>query len=62
MYWPKFEEHGFKKSAVHGVLNSLIENFGDIVASYLVERLSSDEKEFKDLKDKLEKALRRKGG
>ncbi|MEM2929509.1 MAG: BlaI/MecI/CopY family transcriptional regulator [Thermoproteota archaeon] len=62
MYWPKFEKHSFKKSAVHEVLNSLMENFGDIVASYLVERLSSDEKEFKDLKDKLEKALRRKGG
>lgn len=62
VYWPKFEEHSFKKSAVHEVLNSLMENFGDIVASYLVERLSSDEKEFKDLKEKLEKALRRKGG
>jgi len=62
VYWPKFEEHSFKKSAVHEVLNSLMENFGDIVASYLVERLSSDEKEFKDFKEKLEKALRRKGG
>ncbi len=62
VYWPKFEEHSFKKSAVHEVLNSLVENFGDIVASYLVERISSEEKEFKDLRDKLEKALRRKGG
>jgi len=62
VYWPKFEEHSFKKSAVHEVLNSLVENFGDIVASYLVERLSSDEKEFKELKEKLEKALKGKGG
>ncbi|MBO3832846.1 MAG: BlaI/MecI/CopY family transcriptional regulator [Candidatus Brockarchaeota archaeon] len=62
VYWPKFEEHNFKKSAVHEVLNSLVENFGDIVASYLVERISSEEKEFKDLKDKLEKALRGKRG
>lgn len=62
MYWPKFEEHNFKKSAVHEVLNSLMENFGEIVASYLVERLSSNEKEFNDLKNKLEKALGRKKG
>jgi predicted transcriptional regulator len=62
VYWPKFEKHSFKKSAVQEVLNSLVENFGEIVASYMVERISSEEKEFKDLKEKLEKALRRKGG
>lgn len=60
VYWPKFEKNSFKKSAVHEVLNSLVENFGEIVASYLVERISSSDQEFKDLKQKLEKAL--KGG
>jgi predicted transcriptional regulator len=60
VYWPKFEKNSFKKSAVHEVLNSLVENFGEIVASYLVERISSNEQEFKDLKQKLEDAL--KGG
>ncbi len=62
IYWTKFEKHSFKKSAVQEVLNSLVENFGEIVASYLVERISSEEKEINNLKEKLEKALRRKGG
>lgn len=62
VYWPKFEKHSFKKSAVQEVLNSLVENFGEIVVSYMVERISSEKKEFKDLKEKLEKVLRRKGG
>ncbi|MEM1558034.1 MAG: BlaI/MecI/CopY family transcriptional regulator [Thermoproteota archaeon] len=56
VYWPKFEKNSFKKTAVHEVLNSLIENFGEIVASYFIERVSSGDQE---LKQKLEKALRR---
>ena len=62
VYWPKFGKHSFKKSAVQEVLNSLVENFGEIVASYFVERITSNEKEFKDLKEKLEKALKRREG
>lgn len=56
VYWPKFEKNSFKKSAVHEVLNSLVENFGEIVANYFVERISPRDQEFKQ---KLEKALRR---
>ncbi|MBO3800559.1 MAG: BlaI/MecI/CopY family transcriptional regulator [Candidatus Brockarchaeota archaeon] len=59
VYWPRLEKNGFKKSAVQEVLNSLLENFGEIVANYLVERISSSEQESKDLKQKLEKALKR---
>ncbi len=33
-YWPKLEEQKFKEIAVNEVLNSLLENFGDIVANY----------------------------
>ncbi|MGQ9690814.1 MAG: BlaI/MecI/CopY family transcriptional regulator, partial [Thermoproteota archaeon] len=61
VYWSKFEKHSFKKSAVQEVLNSLVENFGEIVASYLMEKISSDEEGLKDLKEKLEKALRKEG-
>lgn len=55
VYWPKFEKNSFKKSAVHEVLNSLVENFGEIVASYFVEKISSDDQE---LKKKFEKILK----
>jgi predicted transcriptional regulator len=61
VYWPRFEKNSFKKSAVQEVLNSLVENFGEIVASYLVEKVSSDEQELESLKEKLEKALKKKG-
>ncbi|MEM2940226.1 MAG: BlaI/MecI/CopY family transcriptional regulator [Thermoproteota archaeon] len=62
VYWSRFEKNSFKKSAVQEVLNSLVENFGEIVASYLVERVSSDEQERKSLKERLEKALKKKEG
>ncbi|MDW8033332.1 MAG: BlaI/MecI/CopY family transcriptional regulator [Nitrososphaerota archaeon] len=54
IYWPKFEKNSFKKSVVHEVLNSLIENFGEIVASYFVERIPFDDQE---LKKKFERIL-----
>lgn len=61
VYWSKFEKHSFKKSAVQEVLDSLVENFGEMVASYLMEKIPSDEEGLKDLKEKLEKALRKEG-
>jgi predicted transcriptional regulator len=60
VYWPKLEEQNFKKSAVREVISSLMENFGEIVASYLVEEASSDDKELKDLREKLDRARNEK--
>ncbi|MGQ9478841.1 MAG: BlaI/MecI/CopY family transcriptional regulator [Thermoproteota archaeon] len=59
VYWPKFEKNSFKKSAVQKVLDSLLENFGDIVANYLVEKIASNEQELKGLRERLEKALKK---
>lgn len=58
VYWPKLEPQNFKKSAVREVLNSLIENFGEMVISCLVERVAKDKQELETLKEKLEKAAR----
>ena len=55
VYWPKLEEQNFKKSAVHEVISSLVENFGEIVTSYLVEEASSGENELKALRKQLDK-------
>jgi predicted transcriptional regulator len=55
VYWPRLEEQNFKKSAVREVITSLIENFGEIVTSYLMEEVASDEQELKAMKEKVGK-------
>jgi predicted transcriptional regulator len=57
VYWPKLEEQNFKKSAVRQVINSLMENFGEIVASYLLEEATSDREELKALRERLDNAI-----
>jgi predicted transcriptional regulator len=60
VYWPKLEEQTFKKSAVREVINSLIENFGEIVTSCFVEKAASSEEELKTLTEQLEKIMKEK--
>ena len=54
VYWPNLEEQNFKKSAVHEVISSLMENFGEIVTSYLIDEVYSGEKGSKALREQLE--------
>ena len=58
VYWPRLEEQNFKKSAVREVINSLVENFGEIVTNYLVEEAASDEQELKALKEQVENIIK----
>ena len=60
VYWPKLEEQSFKKSAVREVISSLIQNFGEIVTSYLIEEASSDEQELKALKEQVDSIMKEK--
>jgi len=60
VYWPRLEEQNFKKSAVREVINSLVENFGQIVTNYLVEEAASDEQELKALKEQVENIIKEK--
>ena len=60
VYWPRLEEQNFKKSAVREVINSLVENFGEIVTSYLVEEAASDEHDLKALKEQVENIMKEK--
>jgi predicted transcriptional regulator len=59
VYWPKLEEQNFKEAAVREVLSSLIENFGSLVATCLIEN-AADKKELEALKGQLEKVLKEK--
>jgi predicted transcriptional regulator len=58
VYWPKLEEQSFKKSAVREVISSLMENFGAIVTSYLVEEASSNDEELRALRERLDKIVK----
>jgi predicted transcriptional regulator len=60
VYWPKLEEESFKKSAVREVISSLIENFGAIVTSYLVEEASADKQELRALREQLDNIAKEK--
>jgi len=60
VYWPRLEEQNFKKSAVREVINSLIENFGEIVTSYLAEEATSDEQELKALREQVENIIKKR--
>lgn len=59
VYWPKLEEKKFTEAAVSDVLTSLLENFGDLVTTCLIEKAASKE-ELEALKDRLEKTMKEK--
>lgn len=60
VYWPKLEEEGFKEAAVREVLGSLMENFGDLVTSCVIEKAADDEEQLASLKKQLERTLKDK--
>ena len=55
VYWPRFEEQKFKKSAVREVISSLMDNFGEIVTSCFIEKAATNDEELKILKEQLDK-------
>ena len=59
VYWPKLEEKKFTEAAVSDVLTSLLENFGDLVTTCLIEKAANKE-ELEALKDRLEKTMKEK--
>jgi predicted transcriptional regulator len=60
VYWPVLEEQAFKKSAVGGVLSSLMDNFGEVIANYLTENSASSEEVSKKLKEILNRKQQEK--
>jgi predicted transcriptional regulator len=60
VYWPKLEEEKFKEAAVSEVLDSLLENFGDLVTACLVEKAAGNKEQLEALKEQLEKTLKEK--
>ena len=55
VYWPKLDEENFKKAAVDDVLSSLLENFGDLVTSRLIEKAAGNQQQLDALRQQLEK-------
>lgn len=53
VYWPKMEKEAFERSAIQGVLGSLIDKFGEKVIDCFVEQMSLD----KDRLERLRKEL-----
>ena len=60
VYWPKLDEQNFKETAVRKVLNSLMDNFGNIVTGCLIENAADNKEQLLALKEQLEKALKEK--
>ena len=58
VYWPNLEKQNFQKSAVREVLASLMGNFGEAVASCLIEEMDMDGEERKVLREQLNKIKR----
>jgi predicted transcriptional regulator len=52
-YWPKLEKDVFERTAIQGVLDSLIDKFGEKVTDCFVERVSMDKEGLKRLKREL---------
>ena len=59
VYWPKLEEKKFTEAAVSDVLSSLLNNFGDLVTTCLIEKAANKE-ELEVLKARLEKIMQEK--
>jgi predicted transcriptional regulator len=55
VYWPKLEEQNFKEAAVRDVLSSLLDNFGDLVTSCLIEKAARSDEQLKNLIEQLDK-------
>lgn len=60
VYWPALERQSFQKSAVHEVLSSLIDNFGEVVANCLVDETILSEEERSALKAQLNRNITKK--
>lgn len=60
VYRPKLEEQNFKEAAVREVLSSLLENFGGLVTSCLIERAADNKEQLAALKEQLEKIMKEK--
>lgn len=60
VYWPNREEQNFKEAAVGEVLSSLLENFGDLVTSCLIEKAADNKEQLAALKEQLEKIMKEK--
>jgi len=60
VYWPKLEETNFKETAVRQVLGSLLDNFGDLVTTCLVDKAVLNDQELEALKERVEKNLKEK--
>jgi predicted transcriptional regulator len=60
VYWPKLEEQSFKEAAVRQVLSSLLDNFGELVTSCLVEKTAANDQKLEALKEKIDKTLKEK--
>ncbi len=59
-YWPKSEKQSFEESAVREVISSLLDNFGKIVTSSLIEEMGTNDQDLMALKEQIEKALKEK--
>jgi predicted transcriptional regulator len=60
VYWPKLEEKNFKETAIHQILGSLLNNFGDLVTTCLIEKNVLNDQELEALKERVEKNLKEK--
>jgi predicted transcriptional regulator len=58
-YWPKMEREAFERSAIQGVLDSLIDKFGEKVTDCFVQRVSMDREGLSKLKKELRKVEER---
>ena len=58
LYWPKLEEQNFKEAAVREVLSSLIENYGDLVTTCLIEKAADNKEQLAALKEQIEKTMK----
>ncbi|MBI0582632.1 MAG: BlaI/MecI/CopY family transcriptional regulator [Methanomassiliicoccus sp.] len=52
-YWPRMEKETFERTAIQGVLDSLIEKFGEKVTHCFVERVAMDKEGLDKLKREL---------
>ena len=60
VYWPKLEEANFKEAAVRQVLDSLLDNFDELVTTSLVERAAVNDQKLEALKEKIDKTIKEK--
>ena len=58
VYWPKLEEANFKEAAVRQVLDSLLDNFDELVTTCLVERAAVNDQKLEALKEKIDKTIK----